>query len=91
LDRGADDVAEKEEQHAELPSSPAVRGAAGEVLVLFVLEHVRLALQGKTDGLDACRYEADDDSQLEWRVRQVVRVPCMSSDATYAKSGTGRQ
>jgi hypothetical protein len=39
------------------------------VLVLFVLEHVRLALQGQTDGLDACGYEADDDTQLECWVR----------------------
>ena len=86
---GADDVAEEEEQHAELPSSTAVGSAAGEVFVLFVLEHVRLALQGKTDGLNACRNEADDDSQLDIGLDELERV--MSTDATYAKSGTGRQ
>lgn len=69
LDRGADDVAEQEEQHAELPSSAAEGGAAREVVGLFVFQHVRLALQSQADGLDACRHETDDDAQLRDAVR----------------------
>lgn len=65
---------------------------------------MRLALQGKTDGLNACRYEADDDSQLdieldEWResclqTRLTPRVAPGDNEAMVVRGerrGSGRR
>lgn len=59
--------AEAPREHADLPSTALIRGTALVVVVLFLLEQMRLALQGEADALDARRREADNDAQLQRR------------------------
>ena len=66
MDAGADDVGDDEEEHADLPSSAAVRGSVegrGNIRT-SVFEQVRFSLEGEAEGLDAGGEETDKNANL---------------------------